>query len=92
MYKVIKYFTDMFDENRPYNVGDVFPREGKNVNEERYAELAGNNNRQGVPLIELIAESEPPTGTEEPAESAKAPQKDSKKSADKKENPKTPAK
>lgn len=56
MYKVIKYFTDLQDKNRPYNVGDVFPHKecGYPVGEERLAELAGNENKQGVPLIEKI--------------------------------------
>jgi hypothetical protein len=51
MYKVIKFFTDLQDNNHPYEVGDIFPREGKVVNSERLAELAGSNNRQGEPLI-----------------------------------------
>lgn len=53
MYKVIKFFTDLQDNNHPYEVGDIFPREGKVVNSERLAELAGSNNRQGEPLIVL---------------------------------------
>lgn len=51
MYKVIKFFVDLQDNNHPYNVGDTFPREGHEVTEERLAELAGSNNKQGVPLI-----------------------------------------
>ena len=51
MYKVIKYFEDLQDNNRPYNAGDIFPREGLSVSEERLAELAGSDNKQGVPLI-----------------------------------------
>ena len=51
MYKVIKYFTDLQDGNRPYNVGDVFPRDGVEASEERIAELAGSNNLQKTPLI-----------------------------------------
>ena len=56
MYKVIKYFVDLQDGNRPYNVGDVFPREGLDVKPERIAELAGSENKQGVPLIKLVEE------------------------------------
>lgn len=56
-YKVIKFFTDLHDEDYPYNVGDVFPRKGVSVTEARIAELAGSNNRQGVPLIQLVEEA-----------------------------------
>lgn len=51
MYKVIKAFSDLQDNYRKYNVGDVFPREGLEVKPERIAELSGSNNKQGVPLI-----------------------------------------
>lgn len=54
--KVIKYFTDLQDNNHEYNEGDVFPREGKEVSEERLAELSTKNNRQGVSLIERVQE------------------------------------
>jgi hypothetical protein len=57
MYKVIKYFTDLHDNDRPYNVGDIFPRKGIAVSQERIAELASNNNKQGQPLIELVKEA-----------------------------------
>ena len=43
-----------------YNVGDEFPRKGKKVSNERLAELSGNNNLQGVPLIR---KDEPKKGT-----------------------------
>lgn len=54
MYKVIKFFTDLQDNEHPYNVGDIFPREGVTVTEGRIAELAGSNNKQGQPLIEEV--------------------------------------
>lgn len=56
MYKVIRFFTDLQDDEHPYDVGNTFPREGIEVTEERLAELAGPSNRQGVPLIELVDE------------------------------------
>lgn len=62
MYKVIKHFTDLQDNNHPYSVGDIFPRSMVEVTEARLKELASCNNRQGVPLIELVeekAEEEP---------------------------------
>ena len=56
MYKVIKYFTDLQDGNHPYNVGDIFPREGFEVLPSRIKELASKKNLQGVPLIEKVVE------------------------------------
>ena len=74
MYKVIKRFHDLQDARKTksgtvyheYNVGDVFPRDGMEVSEERIQELAGSDNKQGVPLIELV---------EEKAESKEEPKK-----------------
>lgn len=60
MYKVIRHFTDLQDKNRPYNVGDIFPREGLKVAEERLTELAGSNNKRGIPLIEKVEEKKEP--------------------------------
>ena len=39
-YKVIEYFTDLQDNDHEYNVGDLFPRDGKEVSEERLTELS----------------------------------------------------
>lgn len=58
MYKVIKFFTDLHDNNYPYNAGDTFPRAGVSVSTGRLDELAGSNNKQGVPLIALVEEPE----------------------------------
>ena len=60
MYKVIKFFTDIQDNRNPYNVGDIFPREGLKVSKTRLAELAGSNNLQGEPLIILVEEKKTP--------------------------------
>ena len=56
MYKVIKSFTDLQDNNYAYYVGDTFPRNGVEVCAERIAELSSDKNRLGVPLIEETAE------------------------------------
>lgn len=56
-YKVIKYFTDLQDNNYEYNVGDVFPHEGLIVTDERLKELSTDENRQRVPLIKPISEA-----------------------------------
>lgn len=54
MYEVIHYFTDLQDFNHPYNVGDIFPRDGLKVSVERLKELSGNKNKQNKPLIKKI--------------------------------------
>lgn len=51
MYNVVKKFVDLQDKNHLYKVGDRYPRNGKNVSENRIHELATNNNKIGVPLI-----------------------------------------
>lgn len=53
-YKVIRYFTDLQDNDHPYNVGDTFPRDGLDVTVERAAELASRNNAQKTPLIVAV--------------------------------------
>lgn len=56
MYKVIKYFTDLQDNNYPYGVGDVYPREGLSVSDDRIKELSGSDNKQGTALIKEVKE------------------------------------
>ena len=60
MYKVISRFADLQDSNHIYEVGDVFPRKGLEVLEERLAELAGCHNKQHKPLIEKVEEPKKP--------------------------------
>ncbi len=57
-YKVINYFTDLQDGNHEYNVGDDFPRSGKQVSKERLTELSNTSNRQKKALIERADEQE----------------------------------
>ncbi len=57
-YKVINYFTDLQDGNHEYNVGDVFPRSGKQVSKERLTELSNTSNRQKKALIDRVDEQE----------------------------------
>lgn len=64
MYRVITFFIDLQDGEHRYNVGDVFPREGHTVSEERIKELSGYKNKRRTPLIELVKD-EPKV--EEPA-------------------------
>lgn len=57
MYKVIRYFIDLQDNDYPYNEGDVFPRDGMVVTKERIAELSSSNNKQLRPLIQKEKEN-----------------------------------
>ena len=54
MYKALCFFTDLKDHEHAYHAGDVFPRRGMTVSEERIKELASCNNRRGVPVIEEV--------------------------------------
>lgn len=56
MYRVIKSFTDLQDNNYAYYVGDTFPHNVVEVDAGRIEELASDKNRLGVPLIEEIVE------------------------------------
>ncbi len=56
MYRVIKYFTDLQDNDHEYNVGDIYPHNKKKVSASRIKELSTDKNRQGVPLIEKVGE------------------------------------
>ena len=56
MYKVIKHFVDLQDNNHKYDVGDTYPRKGLSVLPSRIKELASNKNLQKTPLIEEIPE------------------------------------
>lgn len=79
MYKVIKKFHDLQDATKTkngmiyheYNVGDEFPRKGHEVSDERIEELAGKENKQGVPLIELVEEKTTAEKTVKKSSSAK---------------------
>ena len=58
-YKVIAFFTDLQDRNRPYNVGDNFPHAeaAYSVTKSRLAELSGSENKRGMPLIQPVEET-----------------------------------
>lgn len=55
-YRVIHFFTDLQDNDHPYDVDDDFPREGMTVSKSRLKELSSSNNKQGKPLIEEVEE------------------------------------
>ena len=56
MYKVIKHFTDMQDNNFAYQVGDEYPRKGLEVTKGRIEELATTQNRRKISLIKKVEE------------------------------------
>ena len=59
MFRVIKLFTDLQDDNYKYEVGDEYPRLGLKPSLARIKELSGSDNRQGTPLIEEVEDLEP---------------------------------
>lgn len=73
MYRVIKYFTDLQDNEHAYNVGDVYPRQGVVVSGERIAELASAENKQHTPLIEAVDEPEAESPAEDATEAEEKP-------------------
>lgn len=56
MYRVIKAFVDLKDNNHKYDVGDIFPHNKKKVSASRIKELSTDKNRRGIPLIEKVEE------------------------------------
>lgn len=64
-YEVICRFEDLQDNAYLYDVGDIFPRDGFFVNEERIKELSGNENRQGKPLIKEVDDETLPFSDDE---------------------------
>ena len=83
MYKVVKLFTDLQDNEYLYQPGDTFPRAGFEVSEERLAELSGYNNRRGIPLIVKMYEKAPEDEDFSPSE-VEIPPMDNSKSEHKK--------
>lgn len=58
MYKVIERFEDAQDNGREYQVGDIYPRDGLEVSEERFTELSTTNNRCNLIAIKLVEEKQ----------------------------------
>lgn len=77
MYIALTRFADLQDGNRIYEAGEIFPRLGFVVSDERLAELAGSDNRAGKPLIEAVEAPQMPVeradakGIEIPADKQK---------------------
>jgi hypothetical protein len=63
---------DLKDNNHPYNVGDTYPRKGLEVSAERIAELSGNDNNHGCPIIEKVEEPEKKAPAKKPVKKTAA--------------------
>lgn len=75
MYLVVSRFADLEDGKHLYNVGDVFPRKGLVVPDERIHELLGSSNKCHTPLIkEDVSE---PSGASQKAKTGVNPPKTS---------------
>lgn len=57
MFRVIEYFEDLQDNSRPYNVGDVFPYDNREISEKRLTELSTAQNRRKIPLIKEVEQT-----------------------------------
>ena len=55
-YTVLRYFTDLQDNNYAYRAGDTYPRKGMSPSTERIEELASDKNKQHTPLIKAVSE------------------------------------
>lgn len=53
---VIAPFVDLEDGHHMYRKGDVYPREGLKVSEERIMQLLSNQNKARKSFIERVAE------------------------------------
>ncbi|WP_256083542.1 Rho termination protein, partial [Staphylococcus aureus] len=58
MYNVIERFEDAQDNGHEYQVGDIYPRDGLEVSEERFPELSTTNNRRNLIAIKLVEDKQ----------------------------------
>jgi hypothetical protein len=81
MYKVLRFFTDLQDNDYAYNEGDIYPREGLIVTQDRLKELSSKKNKRGLPLIEALPFTEDikEEAKEEPKEEKPKPKRTRKK-------------
>lgn len=52
-YKVIEKFKDLSDDHI-YEVGDIFPYDGRRVSKKRIEELSTDKNKREIALIEKV--------------------------------------
>lgn len=77
MYKSIVRWRDLEDKHL-YEAGDAFPHDGREISEDRIAELSGTQNKAGFALIQAVdvADEEKPVAK---VVTAKKPVKSRKK-------------
>lgn len=68
-YTVVKEFLDLKNDKYHYKIGDEF--QSKGVTKQRIAELAGDSNKVGVPLIVEVAAETIIDEEKEPAKEVK---------------------
>lgn len=76
MFIVINAFLDLKDNERLYEVGDAYPREGIEPSEERIKELLGSDNLQGQPMIKAVKTVPVDVKSEESADSESSKEDD----------------
>lgn len=54
MYRAVTYFVDQLDGNHAYKPGDIFPRQGIEVSEERIKQLLNGDNNANLKCIEEV--------------------------------------
>ena len=59
MYRAIIAFTDLQDDCAVYRIGDIYPRKGASVSDERIAELSTSANKLGFPVIAEVHDLNP---------------------------------
>lgn len=77
-YIVLTRFADLRDGNHIYEAGDDYPRPGYTPTDNRIAELAGNYNRMGEPLIVDVDAPCDECAVEAPETPVEAPQDEPK--------------
>lgn len=81
MYVAAVTFVDLKDGRRLYHAGDVYPRDGLAVSQERLAELSGSDNRMGYPMITAVHDEAKKEPAKKPVKKA-TPRKRVSKHAD----------
>ena len=74
MFRVIKTFSDLADHNHIYKVGDVYPRNGVEPDENRIAFLLSNTNLLNAPVIEQVLQQNRHNGAETAETALKQPE------------------
>ena len=70
MYKSTVRWRDLEDKHL-YEAGDAFPHDGREISEDRIAELSGTQNKAGFALIQAVDVAD----EEKPVEKTEAPKK-----------------